>query len=99
MKKSIFAASALITLVATSTAFAQQGGGGGGGITFESLDTDGDGIVTKEEFTENFNPPGRNGNPPPDPEMVFTRVDADGNGEITAEEYENRPRRGQQPAQ
>jgi hypothetical protein len=97
MKKTIFAASALLTLVATSAAFAQQGGGGGG-ITFESLDTDGDGIVTKEEFKENFNPPGRNGGAPPDPEMVFARVDADGNGEISAEEYENRPRRGgQQP--
>ena len=98
MKKTIFAASALITLVATSAALAQQGGGGGG-ITFESLDTDGDGTVTKEEFTANFNPPGRNGNPPPDPEMAFTRIDADGNGEISAEEFENRPRRGQQPAQ
>ena len=97
MKKTIFAATALITLVATSAALAQQGGGGGG-ITFESLDTDGDGIVTKEEFTENFKPPGRNGNPPPDPEMVFGRIDADGNGEISAEEFENRPRR-QQPAQ
>ncbi len=95
MKKTIFAASALITLVATSAAFAQQGGGGA--ITFESLDTDGDGIVTKEEFTANFKPPGRNGNPPPDPAMVFGRIDADGNGEISAEEYENRPRRGQQP--
>jgi hypothetical protein len=95
MKKTIFAASALITLVAASAALAQQGGGGGGAITFESLDADGDGVVTKEEFTANFNPPGRNGGSPPDPEMVFTRWDADGNGEITAEEYENRPRRGQ----
>ncbi len=97
MKKTIFAASALITLVATSAAFAQQGGGGGA-ITFESLDTDGDGIITEEEFTENFNPPARDGRTP-DPEMVFGRWDADGNGEITAEEYENRPRRGQQPPQ
>lgn len=93
MKKTIFAASALITLVATSAAFAQQGGG----ITFESLDTDGDGIVTKDEFIANFKPPGRNGNPPPDPEMVFGRVDADGNGEISAEEFENRPRRQPPP--
>ena len=98
MKKTIFAASTLITLVATSAALAQQGGGGGR-ITFESLDADGDGVVTKEEFTENFKPPGRNGNPPPDPETVFSRVDADGNGEISAEEYENRPRRGQQQQQ
>jgi len=94
MKISFFAASALLTLIATSAAFAQQGGGA---ITFESLDTDGDGIVTKEEFIANFKPPGRNGNPPPDPEVVFTRIDADGNGEISAEEFENRPRRGQQP--
>ena len=96
MKIRFFAASALLTLIATSAAFAQQGGGGEP-ITFESLDADGDGVITKEEFTENFNPPGRNGNPPPDPEMVFGRWDADGNGEISAEEYENRPRRGQQP--
>jgi hypothetical protein len=95
MKKTIFAASALISLIAVSAAFAQQGGGMGD-ITFESLDTDGDGIITKEEFTANFNPPPRDGREPPDPEMVFTRWDADGNGEITAEEYENRPRR-QQP--
>jgi hypothetical protein len=95
MKKYIFAASALVTLAAASAAFAQQGGGGGG-ITFESLDTDGNGIVTKEEFTANFKPPGRDGRPPPDPEMVFARVDADSNGEITAEEFENRPRRGAQ---
>ena len=101
MKKTIFAVSALITLVAASAALAQQGGGGGGGgaITFESLDTDGDGIVTKEEFTANFNPPGRNGNPPPDPATVFGRIDADSDGEITAEEFENRPRRGQAPPQ
>jgi hypothetical protein len=99
MKKTIFAASALLTLVATSAAFAQQGGGGGGAITFESLDADGDGVITKEEFIANFNPPARNGNPPPDAETVFGRWDADGDGEITAEEYENRPRRGQQPAQ
>jgi len=99
MKKTIFAASALITLVATSAAFAQQGGGGGGAITFESLDTDGDGVITKEEFIANFNPPARNGNSPPDPETVFGRWDADGDGEITDEEYENRPRRGQQPPQ
>ncbi len=92
MKIRIFAASALVTLVATSAAFAQQGGP----ITFESLDADGDGIVTKEEFTANFKPPGRDGRPPPDPETVFGRVDADGNGEITAEEFENRPRRGGQ---
>ena len=95
MKKTILAASALITLVAVSAAFAQQGGGGGA-ITFESLDTDGDGIVTKEEFTANFNPPARDGREPPDAETVFGRLDADGNGEITAEEYENRPRRPQQ---
>ncbi len=95
MKKTIFAASALITLVATSAAFAQQGGGGA--ISFESLDANGDGKVTKEEFTENFNPPARNGRTP-DPEMVFGRWDGDGNGEITAEEYENRPQRQQPPA-
>lgn len=92
MKRTIFAASALITLVTTSAAFAQQGGGR---ITFESLDADSDGVVTKEEFKANFNPPARDGRTP-DPEMVFGRWDADGNGEITAEEYENRPRRPQQ---
>lgn len=92
MKKTIFAASAVLTLIATSAAFAQQGGAR---ITFESLDTDSDGVVTKEEFKANFKPPGRDGRAP-DPEMVFGRWDADGNGEITAEEYENRPRRQQQ---
>ncbi len=96
MKKTIFAASALVTLVAASAAIAQQGGGR---ITFESLDTDGDGVISKEEFMANFNPPGRNGNPPPDPEMVFGRLDADGNDEISAEEFENRPQRGQAPPQ
>jgi hypothetical protein len=93
MKKTIFAASAMLTLIVSSAALAQQGGGNP--ITFESLDTDGDGTVTKEEFTANFNPPARNGRTA-DPAMVFDRWDADGNGEITAEEYENRPRRPQQ---
>lgn len=92
MKKTIFAASAVLALIAGSAAYAQQGGGA---ITFESLDSDGDGKITKEEFTENFNPPARNGRTP-DPAMVFGRWDADGDGEITAEEYENRPRRQQQ---
>ena len=93
MKKTIFAASAVLALIAGSAAFAQQGMGDP--ITFESLDADGDGTVTKAEFTENFNPPARNGRTA-DPAMVFDRWDADGNGEITAEEYENRPRRPQQ---
>ena len=97
MKKTIFTATALIALIAASAAFAQQAGGMA--ITFESLDTDGDGSVSKEEFLANFKPPGRNGNPPPDPEMVFSRIDADGNGEISAEEFENRPRRQQPPPQ
>ncbi|MGI9271590.1 MAG: EF-hand domain-containing protein [Woeseiaceae bacterium] len=92
MKKTIFAASAMLSLIAGSAALAQQGGGR---ITFESLDADGDGVVTKEEFKANFNPPGRDGRAP-DPEMVFGRWDADGNGEISAEEYENRPQRRQQ---
>lgn len=94
MKTTIMAASAVLTLIASSAAFAQQGGGGGR-ITFESLDSDGDGKVTAEEFKANFNPPARDGRTP-DPEMVFGRWDADGDGEITAEEYENRPRRQQQ---
>ena len=96
MKNRIFAASALITLAVSTAALAQQGGGGGGPITFESLDTDGDGVITKEEFTANFQPRAREGREPPDPEMVFGRWDSDGDGEITAEEFENRPRRQQQ---
>jgi hypothetical protein len=95
MKKTIFAASAVLALIAGSAAFAQQGGGNP--ITFESLDSDGDDKVTKEEFKENFNPPARNGRTP-DPEMIFGRWDGDGDGEITAEEYENRPQRQQPPA-
>ncbi len=94
MKKTIFTASALITLLAASVALAQQGGGGR--ISFDTLDADGDGKITKEEFKENFNPPPREGGGTPDPEMVFGRWDADGDGEITAEEFENRPRRQQQ---
>jgi hypothetical protein len=94
MTKIIIAASAFFVLLVVSPAIAQQGGGGQ--ITFESLDADGDGIVTSEEFTANFNPPARSGRTP-DPERVFGRWDADGNGEITAEEYENRPRRQQPP--
>ena len=95
MTKIIFAASALFILLAVSPAIAQQGGGGR--ITFESLDADSNGIVTKEEFMANFNPPARDGRTP-DPERAFGRIDADGNGEISAEEFENRPRR-QQPQQ
>ena len=90
MTKIIFAASALFILVAASPAIAQQGGGGQ--ITFESLDTDGNGTITKEEFKANFNPPARDGRTI-DPERAFGRFDADGNGEISAEEFENRPRR------
>lgn len=92
MKKTIIAASAALTLIASSAALAQQGGGR---MTFENFDADGDGIITKEEFKANFNPPERDDRKP-DPERVFGRWDADGNGEISAEEFENRPRPQQQ---
>ena len=90
MKKTIFAASAVLALIAGSAAFAQQGGGTA--ITFESLDADGDGNVTKKEFTENFKPPASNGRTV-DPAFVFESWDADGNGVLTAKEYKNRPKR------
>lgn len=93
MKKLTIVTSALLLTMAATTAFAQQGAGRG--ITFESLDADGDGVVTKEEFAENFKPPAREGRTP-NVEAAFARFDADEDGKITKEEFDNRPRRQRQ---
>ena len=52
----------------------------------ERLDTDGDGKLSKSEFTSLKAPPAREGQEAPDTEEIFDRVDTDGDGALTVDE-------------
>ncbi len=52
----------------------------------ERLDTDGDGRLSKSEFTSLKAPPAREGQEAPDTEEIFDRVDTDGDGALTVDE-------------
>lgn len=71
MKKALFVLSGVTALLASMTSMAQPQGG------ILSMDSDGDGQISREEFQ----PPRHRGGP-----KMFKRADADGDGELTREE-------------
>lgn len=72
--KKLMAFTALALAVSTAPALAEQHGEGGhkGGM-FEKHDTDGDGVISKDEFLSHA-------------EERFSTMDADGNGEVSKDE-------------
>lgn len=83
MKMHLSRAAALALIASSPFARGQQ-------LTFEYIDTDGSGLLSKEEVAAiavRF--PGR-----PDPEDVFARWDANEDGQVTKQEFESRPRGG-----
>ena len=89
MKKvsSTLLSSVILSLSLSSTVTHAQGGG----KNFESFDSDSDGSVTVEEFTENFTIPSETKDgKSPNPTRLFERLDADGDGLLSAEEYDAR---------
>jgi EF-hand domain pair len=75
-----------------------------GPLSFDDLDTDGNGTLSQAEVESMFAtfagrrpstdgeepPPGRG----PDPAMIFDRWDANGDGAVSRDEFEARPRFG-----
>jgi Ca2+-binding EF-hand superfamily protein len=56
---------------------------------FSKMDTDGDGVINREEFTS-FKPDRAvPENAPPPPEEVFNEIDTDGDGSVSQEEFTN----------
>lgn len=53
---------------------------------FAKKDTNGDGKLSKEEFTKNAKDPAK-------AEAFFAKIDKDGDGSISKEEFVNRPNR------
>lgn len=53
---------------------------------FKSVDTNGDGMISHDEFTNSALPP-----PPPTPEAVFKRADKNGDGVLSLEEFVRAP--------
>lgn len=66
--KHINTALAIIALAASSTAFAA--------VSFDTFDTDGDGVISKEEASANTQLA-----------KIFDDLDTDGNGELSKEEF------------
>ena len=60
---------AILALATSSAAFAQ-------GVSFATFDTDGDGVISKEEASANMQL-----------EKLFPELDSDGNGELSKEEF------------
>ena len=85
MKKTVYIAASVLALFA-GNAYAQgMGGGGGGGMggggerpTFASLDTDGNGSISKEEVMA-FNPDRA--------DAIMGNIDGNGDGTVTEEEF------------
>ena len=66
--KHINTALAIIALAASSTAFAA--------VSFDTIDTDGDGVISKEEASANTQLA-----------KIFDDLDTDGNGELSKQEF------------
>jgi Ca2+-binding EF-hand superfamily protein len=86
----------LISILALATCANSQGRSGPGHSPekwFQTHDTNGDGVVTLEEFASE--PPH---NRPPSQEKIFARLDANGDGVVTFEEFfSGRPDRPDRP--
>ena len=73
----------IITSLVLSTTALAQGMGMGQPPSFDALDADGDGFISKEELAEVV--------PADRVDARFDLVDADDDGMISKEEFENRP--------
>lgn len=84
---------ACILLAGAGTAAAQPPGGFTP-PTFDALDTDKNGSLSKPEVAAFF--AGRPGGPQgaPNADAVFGRWDANGDGSVSKEEFDSRPRQG-----
>ncbi|MCC9662625.1 EF-hand domain-containing protein [Pseudoalteromonas sp. MB41] len=60
---------AILALATSSATFAQ-------GVSFSTFDTNGDGVISKEEASVNMQL-----------EKLFPELDSDGNGELSKEEF------------
>lgn len=83
MKNHVCRAAVLVLIASAPLAFGQQGR-----LTFEYLDTDASGWLSKEEvaaFAGRI--PGQ-----PDPDEVFARWDGNNDGQVSREEFDDRPR-------
>jgi hypothetical protein len=83
MKMHLSRAAALALIASAPFAWGQQ-------LTFEYVDSDRNGTLSKEEVAAiavRF--PGN-----PDPDDVFERWDANADGQVTPEEFDDRPRGG-----
>lgn len=83
MKMHLFRLAAFVSIAVAPFAWGQQ-------LTFEYVDTDSSGTLSKEEVAAiavRF--PGN-----PDPDDVFERWDANGDGQVTPQEFDDRPRGG-----
>lgn len=93
MKTSIKLASAVVLLAGARLGWAQFQP-----PTFDQLDKDGNGSLSKEEvagfFAQFAGGPGggQAGGRAIDPDRIFARWDANGDGKVSKEEFENRPR-------
>jgi hypothetical protein len=103
-KTSVMLASALVLVATARIGWTQSGG-----PTFEQLDKDGNGSLSKEEVSAYFAQlPRRGGGAQQggqangrgfNVDRVFSRWDANGDGKVTKEEFDNRPRRQRQGGQ
>ena len=60
--------------------------------TFDGLDKDKDGKLSKEEVAAFFAGFARGGGQGPNVDQIFARWDKDGNGSVSKEEFDSRPR-------
>ena len=88
MKRFATAGSLVVLLGAAGVVLAQ----GFTPPTFDGLDKDKDGKLSKDEVAAFFAGFSRGGGQGPNVDQIFARWDKDGNGSVSKEEFDSRPR-------